>query len=319
MTSERIGALICLVAVTAIAIARLPSVIRHPRARPSWAAVVVGVAAFVSTGAAIPLTTLDEAIGGQNYINLVQNSLAVTAFWLLLEASKARMTGDFAWRRAWQLPVMISTFTLPFLAIRDRQETSADFINDFADQRALWAYATIYMGWVAALTIWTIIEVRGRRSVMYLAIRLGCYLVAAGSAVEVAYLTFRVAGSASVGAVDAVRLLFAPLFYGGVAVVALGLAGFWLVRTIREFVLSILRAALRRGDTLRGVDADIPLTGDPAVDAYRMAVTLVDVGNIRGLGWGERTVLAMTTRMLDRQTRAPRIVKMKVEPTGVLS
>lgn len=319
MTPERLGALICLVAVTAIAIARLPSVIRHPRARPSWAAVVVGAAAFFSRGALVPLETLDAALGGQNYINLVQNSLAVTAFWLMLEAAKATITGDFAWRRAWRLLVMISTFALPFLAIRDRQGTSSNFIDEFADQWALWAYASIYMGWVVVLTVSTIIVVRGRRSVMYFAIRFGCCLIAAGSVIEIAYLTLRVAGNGSVGVVEIVRLMFAPLFYGGVAMFAAGLAGFWLVRTVRELVLNLLRAALRRGNTLRGLDHDVLLTGDAAVDAYRMAVMLVDIGNVRGLGWMERTVLAMTTRMLDRQTKAPRIVKMKAEPSGVLS
>lgn len=318
MSPDRLGATICLIAVTVVAIARLPSVIRSRSARPSWVAVVVGGAAFVSTGAVIPLETLDATLGGQNYISLVQNSLAVIAFWLLLEASRARSTGVFNWRRSWQLLVVIGSFTIPFLLIQYRQGTSADFVNDYADQLGLWAYASIYMSWVATLVLLTTVAVRGRRSVMYFGIRLGCVMVAAASIAEILYLTLRVAGAPSSGAVEMVRLAFPPLFYGGVAAIAAGLAGFWLVRAVRVLVLSILHGALRRAHASQGEASPTELTGAPAVDAYRMAVAIVDVGNTRGLGWWERSVLAVATRVLDRQTMAPRIVKMKISPLEVL-
>lgn len=132
---------------------------------------------------------------------------------------------------------------------------------------------------------------------------------------EIVYLTLRAAGSTSTGIVEVLRVTFIPLFYGGVAAIAAGLAGFWLVRIVRSLVLRTLRIALLRES---GPGTPEP-TGNPAIDAYRLAVALVDTSNTRGLRLWERRLLALTTWVLDRQTMAPRIVKMTVRPSEGLS
>lgn len=314
MTPERLGAVICLIAIGAVAVARFPFVYRNRRARPSWVALALGVLAFLATGSAIPIEHIDALLGNQNYVNLFQNALAVAAFWLLLEAARARGR-EFQWRRCWHVPCIVTSFAIPFMLIPKREGTSSDFINAYASHWALWCYASTYMLWVATLAVLTVVEVADRRSVRYVAIRLGCLLVAAGSLSEVAYLTLRLVGvSQQSEPAQTFNEFFAPLFYGGIAVLAIGLATFGLVRATRGLVFRSVRFSLARANQRRASPSTVAMTGEAPMDAYSLAVALVDAGSRSGLAQSDRAILSISSRVLDMQTRAPRIVRMRAEP-----
>lgn len=194
MSVEQIGATSCLLSALLIAIVRIPSVTRNRRGRPSWYALLVGVAAFTAKGSSIPLQLLDGALGGENYVNLAQNALAVVAFWILFRAVTSLEREEFSWGSPVIVIGAVLSFAVPFIYVPGRHGTSTDFIDEFAPHWELCLYASIYMVWVTAFAIATIRAARDRSARMYVPIRIGCASVAIASIAEVVYLVSRASG-----------------------------------------------------------------------------------------------------------------------------
>ena len=136
---------VAFLALLILTLIRLPSAIREPSSRLTWIATITGLAAIFMVGVAVPLPIVDGWLGGTNVANLLQNMLATTAFWFVMQAALTLDGSRFNPRNLWELPVMLLSFTIPFLLIADRGSTTDAFIKETADQFGLWAYASIYM------------------------------------------------------------------------------------------------------------------------------------------------------------------------------
>ncbi len=155
----------------------------------------------------------------------------------------------------------------------------------------LWAYASIYMSCVAYIMFRMLAGVRGAPR-QYIAIRIGAWGVAAASILEVVYLTLRVVDARPAALVEAIGNGFVIPFYGGVIVMALGMAGFAFVTRTRNSVLVALRVLLLRANTRRGLRTEsAEESAEDAYDAYRLAVRLTDIANSEPLNRRERAIL----------------------------
>lgn len=66
-----------------------------------------------------------------------------------------------------------------------------------------------------------------------------------------------------------------------------------------------MMASLDRGMIVKPIPDE-----DPVHETYRLAVRLADIANSQELTKRERVLLRATTEMLDRQMRAPAVVRM---------
>lgn len=318
MSEHQVPATIALTFLFVLVVVRIPSLFREPSSRLTWLASLVGVFALASVGVAIPLDVLDGWLGGSNVINLMQNILATTAFWLVMQAGRT-LDGSVMYRSEWwQLPIMIIAFTVPFLLIPDRSPTTTHFIDEHSSKLELWAYASIYMLCVVFIMVRWFVSIRGRRPRQYILMRVGVISVAIASMIEVVYLTLRL----FVGERDWISLLgdaFILPFYGGVLVAVSGIGGFTLFRGVRVGSLRVLRVLLERANITHGLPT-AALTGEgSSYDTYRLAVRLTDIANSQELTRYERTLLGLSSYVLDRQMRAPEVVSLSRSPRTELT
>lgn len=313
-----LGSQIALGILVVLVLVRLPSAVREPSSRLTWLASITGCAAFTTVGIVIPLEVVDGWLGGTNVVNLVQNLLAVTAFWFLMQASRTLDGSRFDRGTIWELPAMLVAFTIPFFLMESRGPTSENFIKEQANEVGLWAYASIYMLCVAFVMIRMLAGVRGRRPKQYGLIRVGGGAIALASLVEVLYLTLRLFQAEPRSVVELIGRGFTLPFYGGVVVAALGIGWFALARATRVVTMNVLRLLLTRANARHGLQLEIlPTDRDAMHDTYRLAVRLADVANNEKLAAWEGTLLRTATRILDRQLRAPAVVRMSQEPVGI--
>lgn len=301
---------IAFLALLLLTLIRLPSAIRQPSSRLTWVATITGLAAVFMVGVAIPLSVVDGWIGGTNIANLIQNILATTAFWFVMQAALTLDGSRFDPRSLWELPAMFLSFSIPFLLISDRGTTTDQFINVEADQVSLWAYASIYMGCVVLIMIRMLRGVRGRAPRPYILIRIGAWAILAASVIEIVYLTLRVAGLGRTPYVEAVGASFTVPFYGGVLLVCAGIIAFAIGRVGRRSMNAVLGRLLAKASIQRGLVVKPIPDEDPVHETYRLAVRLTDIANSQELTKRERVVLRAATEMLDRQMRAPAVVRM---------
>lgn len=309
---------IAFLALLALTLLRLPSAVREPSSRLTWFATITGLGAIFMVGVAVPLPVVDGWMGGSNVVNLVQNLLATTAFWFVMQASRTLDGTRFNPRSLWELPVMLVSFTIPFLLIGNRGATSDDFIKDSAGQWGLWAYASIYMAWVIVIMIRMLRGVHGRTPRPYILIRLGAWSILVASCLEIVYLTLRVGRPGRTPGVEFVGNLFTIPFYGGVLLVCAGIVAFAAARVSRRPMHAALGRALKRANVDRGMTLGAFPDEDPVHEAYRLAVRLTDIANSQQLTRRERVLLRATAELLDRQMRAPDVVRMSSEDPKVI-
>ncbi|WP_344065682.1 hypothetical protein [Microbacterium pumilum] len=301
---------VAFLALLALTLLRLPSAIREPSSRLTWFATITGLGAIFMVGVVVPLPVLDEWIGGSNVVNLAQNLLATTAFWFVMQASRTLDGTRFHRKSLWELPAMLVSFTIPFFLIAERDKTSNDFVKENADQAGLWAYACIYMAWVIVIMVRMLIGIRGREPRPYILIRVGAGAIILASLLEIVYLTLRLVQPGRSTLVELVGDMFVIPFYGGVVLICAGIIVFAIVRASRRSMHATLRRLLKRANVGRGMTlADIP-DEDPVHEAYRLAVRLTDIANSQPLTKSERVLLRATAELLDRQMRAPSVVRM---------
>lgn len=301
---------VAFLALLVLTLIRLPSAIREPSSRLTWIATITGLAAVFMVGVAIPLPIVDGWLGGTNVANLIQNILATTAFWFVMQAALTLDGSRFKPRSLWELPAMYLSFTIPFLLIADRGLTTDEFVKETADQLGLWAYASLYMGCVVLLMIRMLRGIHGRKPRPYILIRIGAWAILAAGLVEIVYLTLRVAGLGRTPSVEAVGALFTIPFYGGVVLVCAGIIVFAVARAGRRSMNATLGRLLAKASVERGMIVKPIPDEDPVHETYRLAVRLTDVANSQELTKRERVLLRAATEMLDRQMRAPAVVRM---------
>jgi hypothetical protein len=225
---------------------RAPSVRVNRRGRATWAATGVGALGLLTLGAVVPQRDLDALLGGTNLINLVQNTAAVTAFWLLFRGSVRDVPRRPLLAHPLALVVMLLSFTVPFVAIRDRPPTVFTFIVDEIDQTATWLYASIYMACVAAIVLTTLARgVLGSRGALVV-FRVGLSLVALASVGEIGSLTADHFVLGSVPVRDVLRAVFDPPFYVGIVLMVAAMASMTVRRWIRQSRLRRHRVRLAR-------------------------------------------------------------------------
>lgn len=307
--SVRIEA-VAFLALLILTLLRLPSAIREPSSRLTWVATITGLGAVFMVGVVVPLPIVDGWMGASNVVNLVQNLLATTAFWFVMQAARTLDGTRFNPRSLWELPAMYLSFAIPFFLIADRGTTSDDFIKENAEQLGLWAYASIYMAWVVVIMTRMLIGVRGRKPRPYVLIRIGAWGILVASLIEIAYLTLRVGGLGRTAPVEFVGNLFTFPFYGGVVLVCAGIIVFAIVRASRRPMNAALSRLLKRANVDRGMTLTAIPDEDPVHEAYRLAVRLTDIANSGPLTRRERVLLRAAAELLDRQMRAPAVVRM---------
>ncbi len=301
---------VAFLALLVLTLIRLPSAIREPSSRLTWIATITGLAAVFMVGVVVPLPIVDGWLGGTNVANLIQNVLATTAFWFVMQAALTLDGSRFKPRSLWELPAMYLSFTIPFLLIVDRGSTTDEFIKETADQLGLWAYASLYMGCVVLIMIRTLRGIRGRNPRPYILIRIGAWAILGASLIEIVYLSLRVAGLGRTRSVEAVGALFTIPFYGGVVLVCAGIIVFAVARAGRRSMNATLGRLLAKASVHRGMIVKPIPDEDPVHETYRLAVRLTDVANSQELTKRERVLLRAATEMLDRQMRAPAVVRM---------
>lgn len=299
-------------ALAALGIYRLPALRRGGAGTMSELALLAGAGALFMGGSAVPLETVDSWFGGTNVVNLLQNVLATLAIWFMTMTARIMATGEWPSRRAvYELGLVLIAFIIPF-ALMDRGPTSGTFIRSTAQNGWLWLYASIYMTYVAYLMGWMILALGKRRARPYVVVRVGAFLMGTASVVEVVYLTARVLGARPEWLGD----LFVPLFYGGILLIAGGLAWFPAARQVRVLSLRIAAALLRRAAAAHpgAASESTPAWRATAHDTYRLAVQIADLGNAVELTRSERLVLRFATFLLNLQVPAPRIMTMSASP-----
>lgn len=300
-------------ALAVLAVVRLPALSRGGARTLSELALLTGAGALFMVGPVVPLTVVDGWLGGTNVVNLLQNVLATLAIWFMTMTAKNMATGSWPARRAvWELVIVITAFTIPFL-LMDRGPTDSSFVRANGDDGWLWLYASIYMGYVTYLMVRIFVALGEREPRPYAVVRLGAVLMGTASIVEIVYLTAHIMGLRPELLGDS----FDPLFYGGILLIALGLAWFPLALRARHVALGIANALLRRANATHPAlvdDADQRSTETLAHGTYRLAVQLADIGNAVELTRAEQLSLRFATHLLNMQVPAPRVMRMSAMP-----
>lgn len=180
---------VCLALLIALVMVRAPRAIASPAGRPAFWATVSGIVALSTYGWPIPFLTYDALLGGSNVITLVRDLAATSAFWFFREALGRRAGGEGRIGSRWGLAFMFGSYIVPFLLIRDRGETSKDFIIDRLDQTAVWLYGSAYMATLVWLSVSSIINARRNWRGVQLVFITGFAVTTVGCLIEIAFLT----------------------------------------------------------------------------------------------------------------------------------
>ncbi|PPH05146.1 hypothetical protein C5C71_16630 [Rathayibacter sp. AY1C1] len=236
-------ALIALVILAVVFVARIPAAVSQPSSRLSWLASGVGSLALLTR----VHPGLDRFIGGENYINLAQNLLATTAFWLVMRAAllQSRSTPRF-WTRKLILVAMLVSFAVPFLFITDKEPTSETFITEHITQTSTWLYASIYMTAILAISTMLLLGLRRRQARSYGFFVAGSSLVILACIDEIVVLALDHFEVTDLGFRILLRNAFDSLFYCGVILIVTGIASFTLQKAMREARLGRHARRLRR-------------------------------------------------------------------------
>lgn len=285
---------ICCYVLGVLAVVRAPGIHRSRARLLSWLALVSGSAAIFMTGAVVPLAVVDGWFGGTNVVNLAQNVLATIAVWCMARSTQALRDHSSGRLNVLPLVVAIVAFSVPFL-LMDRGSTSSDFIRENSADGWLWAYASIYMAYLAVVMIQLLAGIRGRTSWEYKPIRAGAVLMIVASLFEIVYLFLSVIGGGRWEWARGLGYWFELPFYTGILLVGVGLGGFALIVRTRVVALMTVRT-LVAGHGYRASDAGAPAS---EYDWYRLAVLVTDLAHTGMLNRRERYVLALSSRVLN--------------------
>ncbi|WP_147304092.1 hypothetical protein [Subtercola boreus] len=257
----------------------------------------------------IPLGVLDGALGGTNLIYLVQNLLATTAFWLVLQAAASQESEDtpHSRRRYWVLGVILVAFSVAFLFI-DRGPTSPTFIHDNVDQLAAVLCASIYLAGIGGISLQLMLAVRRRRLVAYWPFVVGGALAIVACINEIVWLFIAHAHAVDARTQALGYALFDPFFYLGVILIVAGILSFTVRKWNRETQMTLAIRQLSRITQRAGLTSataeDGPATGGPQLSvAYDLLISIHDetvAGRVQ-LTARERRVLSRAEALVTRE------------------
>lgn len=248
-------------------VVRLPRAVADRSSRVTWLASLAGLLGLLCRGSLVGPVTLDDLLGGHNWLNLVQNLLAVTAFWLVRAAIFGLVRKSSPRINVAGLVFALSSIAIPFVFI-DKGVTSGgrDFVDTKIDQPAMLIYVLVYMSWVVYLAAAAFAGMTQRRSKFYLPLRLGTMLVIASG---VDYGAWAALAHWQLGAPELRMWLytaFTPLFYTGVLLTTIGCLAFALVLYRQRVRAAKLVRLLTPGESRRLGGAEL---------AHLYAVTIV--------------------------------------------
>lgn len=180
---------VCLALLITLVLVRAPRAAAKPAARPAFWATVSGAVSLSTYGFPISFYAYDSLLGGSNVTTLVRDLAATSAFWFFREALGRRAGGQGRTGSRWGLAAMFGSYIVPFLLIRDRGDTSVDFIIDRLDQTAVWLYGSAYMTTLVWLAVSSILDARRNWRGVQLAFIIGSAVTTVGCLIEIGFLT----------------------------------------------------------------------------------------------------------------------------------
>ena len=224
-------------------VVRIRHAVTDRQSRITWFASLFGLVGLFCRGTLVSPVRLDDLLGGHNWLNLLQNLLAVSAFWLMRAAIIGLARKSRARIDTIGLALALVTIAAPFLVIDKGATTGGrDFVAATIGQPAMLIYAEIYIFWITYLAGSILIGMMQRRSAFYALPRTGALLVFA-SGIE--YGTWAFLAHWEVGPAWSrqwLYLAFTPLFFIGVILTIAG----WLT-----FTFALARQRRRAAKLLR--------------------------------------------------------------------
>lgn len=296
-----------LVGLLIVVVARAPLAFRQPRARIAWLAAALGMLALLTQGTVIPLEYLDGLLGGSNVLKLVQNVLTMIALWLGVQVGTAPAHARIR-TLPWALPTMLAAiFTLTFLLIPSRGDTSFLFVETGAEtSTSIWLYGVVHMLGIAVIGLLLFRSARAAWPIPKRFFRAGAIAIVIACASEVVDLTL----TRFAEPIAAVTMLFDPLFYLGVLGLVGGAMAAWGATRRIRIRGEGLRARLQ--EIARGRDvtdlAPLPSHGSTEETLYSLRVAIEDDAIARALPLrdDERVVLQQVDEYLTRPSTGAR-------------
>lgn len=282
-------------------VARLYLVARHNASTAFLGATGVGVVGLFCTGQIVPESTLDDLIGGTNWLHLVRNLLVTAAVWLVREGVFSALSTELTTRRRTThrplfLAALLLTIVMPF-TLQSFVPTTDAFIPETVHQPAVYIYATVYMAILGGLGLSVLrlsIGPRDSRTVRASAtvVGIGMGIMVLGCIDEIIYMSLRFTGFQGFFA-DVTYLLFTPLFYSGILLTSLGLGipptvrlwrrlalvdRFWILVLHRKF--PAVRSTGKAPEACFSFTADV-LGPRPSERLYTLVIA---IGDLRAAG-----------------------------------
>jgi len=246
---------VCSIALFGLVALRAPAAWRDPRARTLWRATVFGAFGLLCRGALVPASVLDGLLGGHNWLNLVQNLSAASAFWFGARAVLGLTLDRIPRNHVLGLLAALILISVPFILIDKRGTTDGRmFIVDHIDQMPTFIYVVVYTVCVGGLAGALLAGIRRRRSLFYWPFRVGAIAVIVAAVEEIVYATMAHWSLGSIVVRGELYHAFTPIFYPGLLLL---------------MVASFLFAAERAGQRRRALRLIAIL--DPSLAHHRLA------------------------------------------------
>lgn len=246
-------------ALLLVLIVRAPRAWRDATARYSWLACLIGACAVFTLGFVLPQDALDDLLGGGNVLKLVQNILALMAFWFVAQAARIREERPRQRRGSVRsyaaLLTGIAALVILFYSIRDRGTTDFYFVENHVDQLAGWGYGSLYLLMLAGISGSLLNAVRGRATRVYWLFALGAALVIVACSIEGTSLLMEAINAPFLAVRSLIANAFDVFFYPGVILITTGIAFFSASRQIRPIRLRHHQRELDRIIRVHGMDA----------------------------------------------------------------
>lgn len=298
-------AFVVFLAVLALFAIRSPG-LRNPVRRPALVATAFAVIGLLTLGPVWPVQQLDDLLGDQNYIDLIQALAATAGFWYLRDAififaSRSKRGAPLL------LVVSLAAQTLTFALIPDHRGHPLTYIHAHLGLPMVWVHIMIYLvtiGWLSATAAWALIPAHTRTRVLFL---FGFLFITAAIVAEVADVTTVFHAGHITPTSQTLLLVFNSLFYPGMAAICIGyaprtVAGLRASASFRWLSLRLWLVARRdRGSRMPGPRRD-PMA---EVDTYNRYVDVQDrvvAGYIEPTD-RDRALLARVEGRLRRQER----------------
>lgn len=208
---------------------------RNPEAWPPWLACVV---AAVGIASVLFDREIDAALGGTNWVFILETWSVYIAYTLMTETCRAVRRDSPIQLRAWVIGLVVTWcagITILFATLEGREGTRPHFVRDMFPQPQSLGIALMYSLGIVVLGVLPLYWLRSEKGASAWLIRIGTAMVVVAHAARliVSPIDFFNGGQATAPE-TLLYQLFVPVFYLGVASFAFGLMGLSLRRWHRE-------------------------------------------------------------------------------------